>query len=433
MAGCPKDVDRKVAKLAIVATIVFACTLAVSASTLQKKTSARAQFDRAESSRQDLEAKPLAERKLAEYQAILKLYRNVAILAPAIHQAPESLFHAADLNREMATRFLKDAAKYRAEARRIYQSLLKEYPQNRYRRDANQALAMMEMPDAPEKSEAPRTTIVPVSAPANASASSLINPDPAPHTRTGLATVSSIREWATPSYTRVVIDVDDEVKFEAGRIPNPDRIYFDLHDTKLVASLKDHVKDVDDGLLKKIRLGVNRVGITRVVLEVGQVTTYSAFLLPNPYRLVIDIQGATKPLNTAVAAATPPPPAAEPVKVAEVVKPKRKPTEVKPTESRPEVKQEAKPLPVFTPVLGEERPPVETVPAELANQLEPPPSLAATDPEIPATKGPTSKPVYNRVRTAAPVLAPTPTLSGQRSLTRALGLKIGRASCRERV
>jgi len=395
--------NRKVAKLPLVATMVVACALALSssthASTPQKKTSAREQFDRAESARQSLEAKPLGERKLADYQAVLKLYRNVTILAPTIHQAPDSLFHSAALNQEMAARFPKDASAYRAEARRLYQSLLKEYPQTRYRKESNQALALMEMPDAPETPAPTKPVLMPVSAPA----------PPAAAKTSGLATVSSIREWATPSYTRVVIDVDDEVKFEAGRIANPDRIYFDLHNTKLLASLKDHVTDVDgDGLLKKIRLGVNRVGITRVVLEVGQVTTYSAFLLPNPYRLVIDIQGATKPLNTAVAAATPPP-APEPVKTAEIVKPKRKPA------------------PVVTLPIEHDQPPVETVPVEVAKELDPPPSLpAAPDPEIPATNGPTSKPVFNRVRAAAPVLAPTPTLSGQRSLTRALGLKIGR-------
>src|SRR5260370_14720573 len=35
--------------------------------------------------------------------------------------------------------------------------------------------------------------------------------------------------------------------------------------------------------------------MTRVVLDVNDVTEYSAFLLPNPYRLIIDIHGGSKP------------------------------------------------------------------------------------------------------------------------------------------
>ena len=42
-------------------------------------------------------------------------------------------------------------------------------------------------------------------------------------------------------------------QFESGRIPNPDRIYFDLKDTRLSSVLKGKAFDVDDGFLKKIR------------------------------------------------------------------------------------------------------------------------------------------------------------------------------------
>ena len=47
----------------------------------------------------------------------------------------------------------------------------------------------------------------------------------------------------------------------------------------------------DDGFLKKIRAAQFSNDMTRVVLDVNDVTEYSAFLLPNPYRLIIDIHG----------------------------------------------------------------------------------------------------------------------------------------------
>ena len=107
-----------------------------------------------------------------------------------------------------------------------------------------------------------------------------------------LAAVTGIRHWSTATYTRVAIDLGDEVKFEAARVPHPDRIYFDLHGAKLAQELVGKSFDVtDDGFLKRIRAAQATGDMTRVVLDVSDVTEYSAFLLPNPYRLIIDIHG----------------------------------------------------------------------------------------------------------------------------------------------
>lgn len=115
------------------------------------------------------------------------------------------------------------------------------------------------------------------------------------HTRSGLATVSAIRHWSTPTYTRVAIDLGDEVQYEAARVPNPDRIFFDLHGTRLAQELSGKAFSVtDDGFLKRIRAAQYSNDVVRVVLDVNDVTEYSAFLLPNPYRLIIDIHGGAK-------------------------------------------------------------------------------------------------------------------------------------------
>ncbi|MGF7178962.1 N-acetylmuramoyl-L-alanine amidase [Tunturiibacter psychrotolerans] len=110
-----------------------------------------------------------------------------------------------------------------------------------------------------------------------------------------LAQVSGIRHWSTPNYTRVAIDLGDDVTYEAARVPNPDRIYFDLHGTRLAQELVGKSFAVtDDGYLKRIRAAQFSNDMTRVVLDVNDVTEYSAFLLPNPYRLIIDIHGGSK-------------------------------------------------------------------------------------------------------------------------------------------
>ena len=108
------------------------------------------------------------------------------------------------------------------------------------------------------------------------------------------ALVTGIRHWSTATYTRVAIDLGDNVTYEAARVPNPDRIYFDLHGTRLAPELVGKSFTVtDDGFLKKVRAAQYSDDVTRVVLDVNDVTEYSAFLLPNPYRLIIDIHGGT--------------------------------------------------------------------------------------------------------------------------------------------
>ena len=66
-----------------------------------------------------------------------------------------------------------------------------------------------------------------------------------------MARVTGIRHWSTPNYTRVAIDLGDDVTYEAARVPNPDRIYFDLHGTRLAQELVEELYLTDDGFLKR--------------------------------------------------------------------------------------------------------------------------------------------------------------------------------------
>src|SRR5204863_1278597 len=109
-----------------------------------------------------------------------------------------------------------------------------------------------------------------------------------------LSRVTGIRHWSTPDYTRVAIDLESGIKFGSQRIASPDRIFFDLRGTKLASTLVGKSFDVDDGFLKKIRVAQFQPGRTRVVLEVDDLSDYEAFLLPDPYRLIIDFNGKNK-------------------------------------------------------------------------------------------------------------------------------------------
>lgn len=124
-----------------------------------------------------------------------------------------------------------------------------------------------------------------------------LSPAAAEMPQTGpLSVVTGIRHWSTPSYTRVAIDLSvdpaEDVKYEAARVENPDRIFFDLHHARLAPQLAGKSFQVtDDGFVTRIRAAQFSGNVTRVVLDVHGLAEYSAFLLPNPYRLIIDIHG----------------------------------------------------------------------------------------------------------------------------------------------
>ena len=295
--------------------------------------------------------------------------------------------------------------------------------------------------------------------------------------RGSLAEVTGIRHWSTPTYTRVAIDLGDEVTFEAARVPHPDRIYFDLHGARLGQELVGKSFDVtDDGFLKKIRAAQSSADVTRVVLDVNDVTEYSAFLLPNPYRLIIDIHGAkskdlvpgtgnVQPSPTDLAEVPVAPATVRQASVAATQSglPAMAPTEAEsnpPPTARPERTGrpgDAVPAPrtgvTAKPTLA--RPVPNTVAVKAPATTTEVAAVSDTPGRVDATRAPTSRPVVAVVRVrpataqpdpavpvpassgpafplrtgradAAPGKAADKTADGETSLIRALGLKIGR-------
>jgi N-acetylmuramoyl-L-alanine amidase len=236
--------------------------------------------------------------------------------------------------------------------------------------------------------------------------------------RHGLAQVTGIRHWSTPDYTRVAIDLGDDVTYEAARVPNPDRIYFDLHGTRLSQELVGKSFSVtDDGFLKKIRAAQFSDDMTRVVLDVNDVTEYSAFLLPNPYRLIIDIHGGSKaepgapvvsvPMQRAAAAAPTVP----------------NTTAVKAGSSFDVAALSAQPGRVDATSQPTSQP-ISAVVKDASADRNPGANIAATT--SPNTTKRTKKDRTVKDPDAGPARAAVPTADGETSLVRALGLKIGR-------
>jgi N-acetylmuramoyl-L-alanine amidase len=101
--------------------------------------------------------------------------------------------------------------------------------------------------------------------------------------------VLGVQHWTLEDYTRVAIELDQDTQYKAQHIGDPDRVFFDLLQTKLSSALLGKTFDVDDGVLKKIRLAQYNPGQARIVLEVEDHSDYHAYLVSDPPRLIIEV------------------------------------------------------------------------------------------------------------------------------------------------
>jgi N-acetylmuramoyl-L-alanine amidase len=105
-----------------------------------------------------------------------------------------------------------------------------------------------------------------------------------------LPKITGIRHWSSAESSTVVIDIQDQVQYEAHRLPNPERIYFDLHDTTLSAAFSSQTIAVNDAMLQRVRVAQPMAGVTRVVLETKGASDFSVSLESNPFRLVVEVR-----------------------------------------------------------------------------------------------------------------------------------------------
>jgi N-acetylmuramoyl-L-alanine amidase len=112
--------------------------------------------------------------------------------------------------------------------------------------------------------------------------------------------VTGIWNVSSPNSSTVIIDLQGEVQYEAHRLSDPDRIYFDLHGTSLTHGLLGKTIEVGDSLLARVRIAQPRKGVSRVVLETNEASDFSVSLQSNPYRLVVEIRKAAKGDNKAI-------------------------------------------------------------------------------------------------------------------------------------
>jgi N-acetylmuramoyl-L-alanine amidase len=469
---------------------------------------ANVQFTTAVRLQETLESQPVTDRTRRDYQHVISAYQRVYAESPTSSKADPSVMASGELLEEMGRQFkdeqvlqsaieryrflreqypgskarfdalfriaeiYRDDLRDKAKADDAFQEFLKRYPANPLAAEAKKQLAEPIQQAATRKRE-------PIGPPLAVKQSNTESDDPSDSSDTsasadaakpsnaddrnpaGVTRVLGIRHWSTPNYTRVAIDLEQSVKYQAQRIENPDRIFFDLYGTRLDRALYGKSFDVDDGFLKKIRVAQFKSERTRVVLDLDELTDYRATLQANPPRLIIDIRNkhlgndapekpliavnaepvddraASRPAVAQPDAATKHASAPDPNSDCDSSDCDSAPLVTNSAPANPPIVRRAIAQPSKRVVIGKDGVKKTIVDADddatTVAKLDPPPlpspPATATDDSAPAPR--TAKTHSSKGKHSPPLDDPEtreaqPTANGDRSLIRALGLKIGK-------
>ncbi len=103
-----------------------------------------------------------------------------------------------------------------------------------------------------------------------------------------LTLVRSIFYERSPSELRIMLMLNGPVHFHSARIAHPERVYFDLRRAYLADPHGKTLKPRSQ-VVTKIRMAQNEHDMVRLVLDIGPHTGYAAYLLRQPYRLLIRV------------------------------------------------------------------------------------------------------------------------------------------------
>ena len=116
--------------------------------------------------------------------------------------------------------------------------------------------------------------------------------------------VSAIRHWSSADVTHVAIDLSGPAKYKFAHLIGPERVYFDLENVTVAPAVLAKSLEEQDGFLTNIRVGGLAGGFTRVALDLDEAVEYSVNLVPDPYRLEITFHRAAGQPRKSEAAST---------------------------------------------------------------------------------------------------------------------------------
>ena len=254
--------------------------------------------------------------------------------------------------------------------------------------------------------------------------------------RASLQSVTAIRNWSLADVTRIAIEVSGDFKFRTDRLHNPERVYFDILNARpRIDARRIWSNQINDKFVQRVRAAETSPGTTRIVVDLTGPVDISTSQLSSPNRLIVEMR-SERPRLPSVPIPSPPLPS-EPVQKAPIpiraeiskpVTPVSSPgeseqlTAVRP--DTPAAKTEPEPVPVRTrtaPPLSKPKPTTSTEPSKFSAEARTAsPPAAVSEPPAPAASAPPASFPGEFSKGARR------TSTGGSSLTRALGLKVGR-------
>ncbi|MEA1948040.1 MAG: N-acetylmuramoyl-L-alanine amidase [Thermodesulfobacteriota bacterium] len=217
----------------------------------------------------------------------IKKFKEVYKQDPSDPWAPAGMYMSGKLYGELYEQSHRKSDKQ--EAINVFRRIIKRYPKSRYRTKAAAAIRTLETNASKRVTHASKTKkkYAPAKPPTKSSTGKAVD---------NTTTVTGLRYWSNPTYTRVVIDASRETSFthrllkKDPAINKPQRLYVDLKNSIRGKNIEKFTP-INDNLLRDVRAGQYTPNVVRVVVDIKSIKTYKIFSLKHPFRVVLDLSG----------------------------------------------------------------------------------------------------------------------------------------------
>lgn len=281
---------------------------------------ARGKYLEADGCYKKLRHSPEKKHKVLEWLKCIDKYEDIYTGFPRSSWAAAGMYKASQLYLKLFDLSGDDI--YKTRAVDLLARIQKRYPDSAYRKRANDLLKTITADPVPvpvrhlrsrkaqTKDSSLSLTMAPVDKNKNSAQPSEpedSSPDPAreevcpepppPQITKGDITVTDLRFWSNPEYTRIVVNASEERPYthrllkKDPEIDKPfQRLYVDIDQARLGRDLPSHTP-INDNLLNQARAGQYLPHTVRVVVDIKSFENYKIFSLKDPFRIVIDVWG----------------------------------------------------------------------------------------------------------------------------------------------
>ena len=261
---------------------------------------AKNRYIKAEACYDELRKNPGTQKYRHNWLRCITKFQSVYKQSPSDPWAPAGMYMSGELYVELYKRSHRMSDKQ--EAIDVFRRIIKRYPKSQYRAKAAAAIRTLETDISQSrpskrkiKSSKTKEKYIPAISQTNKST---------PRTVGNTTTITGIRHWSNPTYTRIVIDTSRETSFtyrllkKDPSINKPQRLYVDLKNSRQGKNIEKFTP-IHDNLLRDVRVGQYTPHVVRVVVDIKSIETYKIFSLKHPFRVVLDMSGDSMAIGSA--------------------------------------------------------------------------------------------------------------------------------------